>query len=375
MAVRTNKPVWSSPQLEQHADPIDSARAAKLRHVLDVGQGIRRLRAGKGFRYIDVDELPITDPDELARIRSLAIPPAWTKVWICPVASGHLQATGFDARGRKQYRYHPRWRVVRDETKYSRLIAFAMALPRLRAKVEEELARPGLNRTKVLSTVVRLLETTFIRVGNEEYARQNRSYGLTTFRNHHVEVTGTTLRFRFRGKSGIHHTITLQDQRLARIVKRCQELPGHELFQYEDEAGAYHPIDSSDVNSFLQELTGEEFTAKDFRTWAGTVLAARELRDCGPFASTTEAKRNIVQAIAAVAACLGNTKAVCRKCYIHPGILEAYLDGTLLARAARRGRRGKATGEAVLRADERFVLRMLKTRLARGRRKRQLVTT
>src|SRR2546423_1625725 len=279
---------------EDKLDPVIVAKAAGLRYVSDASPGIRRKRAGKNFSYIGLDGKPIHDQDELHRIRSLGIPPAWTDVWICPQPNGHIQATGRDAKGRKQYRYHPRWRAVRDETKYSRLIAFGEALPTIRARVEHDLGLPGLPREKVLATVVRLLETTLIRVGNEEYARQNRSYGLTTLRNRHVDVRGTELRFHFRGKSGKEHEVALHDRRLARVMRRLQELPGQELFQYVDEDGTRASIDSDDVNAYLREIAGEDFSAKDFRTWAGTVLCAVALRELDAASGEVEAKRNVV---------------------------------------------------------------------------------
>ncbi|HEX4949979.1 MAG TPA: DNA topoisomerase IB [Blastocatellia bacterium] len=313
------------------AEPTVQAaiKSARLRYVNDNAPGIKRMRAGKGFRYVDSDGKPVRDAETLRRIKSLAIPPAWTEVWICPFANGHIQATGRDVKGRKQYRYHPRWCAERDATKYDRMIAFGSALPKLRRRVEQDLARPGLPREKVLATLVQLLETTLIRVGNEEYARTNGSFGLTTLRNQHAKVEGATLRFQFRGKSGVYHTISLKDRRLAGVVKRCQDLPGQELFQYLDEAGICQTIDSSDVNAYLQEITGEAFTAKDFRTWAGTVLATAALKACGACTTQTETKQNIVRAIENVAARLGNTPAVCRKSYVHPLILELYGAGTL----------------------------------------------
>jgi DNA topoisomerase-1 len=263
------------------------------------------------------------------RIKSLAIPPAWKDVWICPSPNGHLQATGRDAKGRKQYRYHPRWREVRDQTKYDRLVAFGQVLPAIRNRVEKDLVLTGLPRAKVIATVIKLLEVTLIRVGNEEYARQNQSFGLTTMRNRHVEVTGAKIRFAFRGKSGVKFNLDIHSPRLAKIVARCQDLPGQELFQYFDDNGELRSVDSSDVNEYLREVAGEDFTAKDFRTWAGTVLAARALRGLGPFASQAHAKRNVVNAVESVAEKLGNTRAICRQCYIHPAIIEAYLDGRI----------------------------------------------
>ena len=312
-----------------NGNSYESARAAGLRYVSDATPGILRRRRGRAFRYSHADGAPVRDPRTLGRIRALAIPPAWREVWICSADDGHLQATGRDARQRKQYRYHRRWREARDETKYGRLIPFAAALPRIRRRVARDLARAGLPREKVLATVVRLLETTRARIGNEEYARANESFGLTTLRERQVRVHGSRLKFRFRGKSGVEHAIELDDRRLAAIVRRMQDLPGEELFRYVDDAGETRRIESDDVNAYLKEVSGEDFTSKDFRTWAGTVAAARALHEIGTFQSQTEAKRNIVQAIATVAGALGNTKAVCRKCYIHPEILESYLEGQL----------------------------------------------
>jgi len=315
--------------------------------------------------YLDPDGAVIRDVDVLGRIKSLAIPPAWRDVWICPSAHGHVQATGVDAKGRKQYRYHPRWREVRDETKYDRMLVFARVLPKIRRRVERDLARPGLPRAKILATVVRLLETTLIRVGNEEYARQNDSFGLTTMRDRHVNVSGATLTFEFRGKSGIAHAIDLTDRRLAKIVKQSQDLPGYELFQYIDDRGARHSIDASDVNAYLKEISGEEFTAKDFRTWAGTVLAAQALQEFQAFDSKAQAKRNVVQAIESVAKRLGNTKAVCRKCYIHPAVIDLYMDGSLLQTLARRVKKELTRSLQDLPAEEAAVLALLQQRLRR----------
>jgi DNA topoisomerase-1 len=283
------------------------------------------------MRYIGVDGTTIRDLAVLRRIKALIIPPAWTDVWICPWPDGHIQATGHDTKGRKQYCYHPRWRAVRDATKYDRMLVFGETLPALRARLEQDMALPGLPRNKVLATVVRLLETTLIRVGNVEYARENHSFGLTTLHDRHVQITGATMQFAFRGKSGKHHTVRLNDRRLASIVKRCQDLPGYELFQYLDADGQLQTIDSADINAYLRDTTGQDFTAKDIRTWAGTVLAACALWEVGACTSQAQAKKHIVQAVDAVAKRLGNTRAVCRQCYVHPAVLNAYLDHSLFA--------------------------------------------
>ncbi len=309
--------------------PHQSAAEAGLRYVSDTSPGIRRKRSGTGFTFVGPDGRRITDEKTLERIRKLAIPPAYTDVWICPSPSGHLQATGRDARGRKQYRYHPRWRQVRDETKFGRMVAFSEVLPKIRARVETDLGRPGLPREKVLATVVRLLECTNIRVGNDEYARTNGSYGLTTLRDKHVEVSGGNLRFSFRGKSGKTHEVELSDRRLARIVRRCRDVPGEELFQYLDDEGSRQTIDSGHVNDYLREISGQEFTAKDFRTWAGTLLAYRALRALQPQDHGPAAKKNVVQAMRVTAEKLGNTPAVARGSYVHPAVLDAYLEGGL----------------------------------------------
>ncbi|MGH6899640.1 MAG: DNA topoisomerase IB [Geminicoccaceae bacterium] len=355
-------------------DPEAAARAAAaagLRYVTDAMPGITRKRAGRAFSYRDQEGRVLKERKELARIRALAIPPAWTGVWICPYASGHLQATGRDARGRKQYRYHTEWRAVRDAHKFDRTLIFAKALPGIRARVDADLRRHGLPRAKVLATIVRLLETTLIRVGNAEYARDNKSYGLTTFRDRHVEFDGAELAFEYRGKSGKLHKVSLRDRRLARIVRACQELPGQELFQYVDSEGVRRDVDSADVNAYLQEITGEPFTAKDFRTWAGTVLASLALSEFESFDTQAAAKRNLTRAIEHVAKRLGNTVAVCRKSYIHPAILDSYLDGSLLAFL-------KDEVEAVLReeleglsGEEAAVLAFLQQRLSREVDKRQ----
>ncbi len=345
-------------------DLIDSAKAAGLRYVTDAKPGIRRKRSGKGFRYVDSQDKPVRDKEVLARIKSLVIPPAWTNVWICENAKGHLQATGRDARGRKQSRYHPRWREVRDETKYERMLTFGVTLPKLRETVEQHLALPGLPREKVLATIVRLMEKTLIRVGNVEYARENHSYGLTTMRGRHVNVEGSTVTFKFQGKSGIKHTIDINDRRLAKIVQRCQDLPGYELFQYVAKDGECHTIDSADVNDYLREVSGESFTAKDFRTWAGTVLACRELAAIERFESATQAKKNIVQAIKSVAARLGNTPSVCRKCYVHPTVLECYLNGTVWTVIKKTNVEETADSAVSLQEEELALMQLLRQRVA-----------
>ncbi len=350
-------------------DPVTAAREAGLVYVTDRDPGFQRKRAGKGFSYRDQEGRRIRDAKQLARIKALAIPPAWNDVWICPKPRGHLQATGRDSRGRKQYRYHARWRETRDETKFWRTVAFGQRLPAIRARVEKDMAQSGLPRSKVLAAVVRLLETTLIRVGNEEYVRENRSFGLTTLRDRHVRVNGKTLRFSFKGKSGIRHAIDLNDRRLARIVKRSQDLPGQELFQYLDDEGQTHTIDSGDVNNYLGEIAGEEFTAKDFRTWAGTVLAALALQEFEAFDTKVQAKKNLVKAIESVAERLGNTPSVCRKCYVHPHVIDAYLDGSLIDTL--KGRADRALSESLerLSPEEAAVLALLERRLAKEARK------
>lgn len=308
----------------EHDEPVHAARAASLRYVRDDAPGIARRRAGSGFSYVRPGGGVVHDKGTLARIRALAIPPAWTDVWICTLPHGHLQATGRDARGRKQYRYHSKWRQARDDTKYSRLASFARALPRIRRQNRAHLRLAGLPREKVLAIIVQLLETTFIRVGNEEYARTNGSFGLTTMRDRHVRIEGAKVQLRFRGKSGKDHAVDVRDQRLARLVKRCRDVPGQQLFQYVDEAGVPHPVDSGDVNDHLRAIAGDDFTAKDFRTWGGTLLAATLLANAPT--NATQAKAALMNAINSVAARLGNTATICRKSYIHPAVLDAFLD-------------------------------------------------
>ena len=349
------------------ADSRKAARAARLRYVNDDDPGITRRRAGRGFSYRDPDGARITDAAETRRIAALAIPPAWTDVWISPNPNGHILATGRDAKGRKQYRYHPRWRAIRDGSKYERTLEFAKVLPRIRARVREDLARPGLPREKVLATVVQLLETTLIRVGNDEYAKANRSYGLTTLRDKHVDITGTRVRFSFRGKSGKDHEVGLRDRRLARIIKRCEELPGERLFQYLDESGTRQPIESSDVNDYIREAAGDDFTAKDFRTWMGTVLAAEALQAVREFDSEAAGRKHVVAAIEQVAKTLGNTAAVCRKCYVHPAVLDAYLDGTMVQVAVQRTEEELESLDD-LRPEEVAVLALLRKRLREAER-------
>lgn len=346
----------ATPPPEVVSDPVESAQAAGLRYVSDTQPGIRRKRAGKGFVYVGADGRTIRDAKELTRIRSLAIPPAYTDVWICPSPNGHIQATGRDARGRKQYRYHPKWREVRDETKFGRMLAFSQTLPKIRARLERDLSLPGLPREKVLATVVRLLECTCIRVGNDEYAKSNRSFGLTTLQDRHVEISGANLRFEFRGKSGKMHKVDLNDRRLARIVERCQDLPGEDLFQFLDDDEVRQTIGSGDVNEYIREISGQEFTAKDFRTWAGTLLAIEALTKIGSFSTQRNAKSNVLKAIDQVAEQLNNTRSVCRKYYVHPAVLESYMDGNLLEHL---GNGSKQSAKNELAANEAAAVRLL----------------
>ncbi len=312
-----------------------AAAAQGLRYVTDDKPGYTRKLHGKHFLFYDTKGKRITDAAEVMRIRKLAIPPAYREVWICPQANGHLQATGIDARGRKQYRYHADWRAVRDASKFHHVLAFAEALPTIRAVTAKHMAQHGLTREKVLATVVMLLEKTMIRVGNDEYARSNQSYGLTTLREEHVNVSGQTIRFRFKGKSGKEWNLKLSDRRIARVISQCAEIEGQELFKYVGEDGAARDVTSGMVNQYLQEITGSDFTAKDFRTWAGTVLAAMALQEYAQYDSAAQAKKNVVAAIEQVAKRLGNTPSVCRKCYIHPEVLDAYLDGSLARQISR----------------------------------------
>lgn len=344
---------------------VEAAEEAGLRYVSDDQPGYTRKAKGDDFEYFDLDGKPIRDEQRLLRIKRLAIPPAWTDVWICPTANGHLQATGRDARRRKQYLYHERWREVRDENKYERMALFGETLPKIRRRVEADLKLPGLPRNKVLATVVRLLDRSFIRVGNPEYARENKSFGLTTMKDRHVDVKGSKLRFRFRGKSGIKHEVDLTDRRVAKIILKLQDLPGQELFQYLDDEGEIRNVTSQDVNDYLREITGEDFTAKDFRTWAGTVLAAMALHAVGGFTTKKEAKANVKDAIGAVAEILRNTPAICRKCYIHPAVLEAYLNTDSIEGLNGKTAEALERGDVDLRSGEKAILRFLQKRLSK----------
>jgi DNA topoisomerase-1 len=361
----------SATDVQTIVDPKDAAESAGLRYVSDDRPGIRRRKSGKGFTYIRADGSRLTEADVLDRIKALAIPPAWTDVWICPFKDGHIQATGRDARGRKQYRYHPQFREVRESTKYEHVVAFAEMLPAIRETVRKHMALKGLPRQKVLATIVHLLETTLIRVGNDDYARQNNSYGLTTLKNRHVAVDGSEVRFRFTGKSGKQWSLRVRDRRIAKIIRACQELPGQELLQYVDADGKPQDVSSNDVNAYLKDITGSDVTAKDFRTWAGTVLAAMALGEMKAFDSAAQAKRNLRAAIESVAARLGNTPTICRKCYVHPEVLTSYLDGKLMLDI-------KSAVEAELREalpglqpEEAAVLAMLRGRLVKETSRRR----
>jgi DNA topoisomerase-1 len=352
------------------AEAREAARDAGLRYVSDQAPGIRRRRLGEHFTYVDPDGEPLRDEATLARLRALAVPPAWSDVWICPHPNGHIQATGRDARGRKQYRYHGRWRAVRDEDKYEKILDFARALPKVRRRMARDMKKRGLPREKVLATVIWLLETTLVRVGNDEYARENRSFGLTTLRRRHTRVRGKHVGFVFRGKSGKEHVVGIKNRAIARIVKRCQDLPGQELFQYQDTDGTRGRVDSDDVNEYLRETTGQDFTAKDYRTWAGTVLAAMALQELEEFDSEAQAKRNVLEAIEKVAGQLGNTSAVCRKSYVHPAVVDAYMDGTMIDVLRKRAEATIKTSLHHLSPEEAAVLALLQQRLKReGKRK------
>jgi DNA topoisomerase-1 len=344
-------------------DPETVAEEAGLRYVTDDQPGYTRRRRGKRFIYFDTEGKEIRDEARILRINRLGIPPAYKDVWICPSPNGHLQATGRDDRGRKQYRYHERWRQQRDENKYEKMIIFGQELPKIRRRINRDLQRRGLSRERVLATVVQLLERTLIRVGNEEYAKENKSFGLTTMRTRHVEVRGDTVRFRFRGKSGKEHDVDTEDHRVAKIIRKLQELPGQEVFQYLDENGERHQITSDDVNAYLREITGNDFTAKDFRTLAGTVMAAMALRAQEPFENKSQAKKNVKAAITAVSKMLGNTPAICRKCYVHPAVLETYLNGDLIEGLKKTTEKTLANSLGALRSEEAAVLAFLRERL------------
>ncbi len=360
-----------TPSADTIVDPRDAAETAGLTYVSDEEPGIRRRKSGTGFTYLKPDGKKIEDKATLDRIRSLAIPPAYTDVWICAKANGHIQATGRDVKGRKQYRYHPAFREVRESTKYERMLEFARGLPAIRETIDEHMRRRGLPREKVLATVVHLLENTLIRVGNEDYAKQNKSYGLTTLRDPHVKVEGAELRFQFKGKSGKTWKLQVKDRRIAKIVKACQDLPGQDLFQYLDENGERQSVTSSDVNAYLKEITGRDITAKDFRTWAGTVLAALALAEFEQFDSEAKAKKNIRAAIEQVAARLGNTPTICRKCYVHPEVFTCYLEGGLLLEVKKQVEEELREELPSLRPEEAAVLTLLQERLSREVKKQE----
>jgi len=347
------------------AEAMDAAEGAGLSYVSDDRPGYTRKAKGDDFEWFNADGELIRDEQRLLRIKRLAIPPAWTEVWVSPLPNGHIQATGRDARGRKQYLYHERWREVRDENKYDRIISFGKALPKIRRRITRDLKLPGLPRNKVLATVVQLLERTFIRIGNEEYARENKSFGLTTMKDRHVEVKGVKLRFRFRGKSGREHEVDVTDRRIAKIVSKLQDLPGQDLFQYLDDGSEVRDITSQDVNEYLREITGEDFSAKDFRTWAGTVLTAIALNAQEKFENGKQAKANIKTAISAVAKILGNTPTICRKCYVHPAVLETYLDQKSIEGWKRTTEAALEKEDVDLRSSEAAVLKFLEARLAK----------
>jgi DNA topoisomerase-1 len=341
----------------------EMAESAGLVYVNDQKPGLKRESKGSHFVYIGLNHKAIKDKKTIKRIQALAIPPAYTDVWICPLPNGHLQATGRDAKGRKQYRYHTRWRAISDETKYHKMIAFARALPKIRKRIHQDLALPGIQKEKILATVVYLLEVTLIRVGNEAYAKENKSFGLTTLRNRHVEIEGTKIFFKFRGKSGQSHVISLKNPRLAKIVKKCRDLPGQDLFEYLDDTGNPVPVNSTEVNAYLKNITEDYFTAKDFRTWAGTVLATFALQEFQEFDTDVQAKKNIVRAIEKVAKKLGNTPTVCRKCYVHPEVFNGYLDGTLLQTIRQRAEQELTGSLHDLTPEEAAVLAFLQQRL------------
>ncbi len=345
------------------ADPLEVTESLGLEYVSDSQPGIQRRKRGKRFIYLDINGERVREQTIIERIEAIAIPPVYRDVWICPSENGHIQATGRDAKGRKQYRYHPLWRTVRDQTKFARMLIFSQSLPKLREHLEQDLSLPGLPKRKVLATVVKLMELTRIRVGNEDYARNNQTYGLTTLQDEHANIVGATISFQFRGKSGVEHNIQLKNRRLAKIVKRCQDIPGQDLFQYIDTEGNYQAITSGEINAYLKEISGQEFTAKDFRTWAGTVLAATHLAELELVTSKTQAQKDLAQVIKTVAAHLGNRPATCRKYYVHPGILEAYLDQTL-PQAMQLHARAADSNPHALRPEELAVVAILEQQLA-----------
>jgi DNA topoisomerase-1 len=347
---------------------VVSANAAGLEYVTDSMPGIRRRRVGRGFSYVDPDGRVIREREHIRRFRALVIPPAWSDVWICPIPEGHLQVTARDARGRKQYRYHPNFRANRDQAKFERMVTLSDVLWNVREHVERDIALPGLQRKKVMATIVWLLERTLIRVGSHELAKANNSFGLTTLRRRHVSIDGATLRFEFRGKSGVAHTVAVTDRRIARIVQRCRELPGRELFQYVDARGRRQIVFADDVNKYLRAITGRDITAKDFRTWTGTMLAAESFREMGSAATKREAERNVLRAIDRTAERLGNTRAVCRKYYIHPALIEAYLDGAVLPPLPERVWQERRSHGPTLRRHEAEVLAFLKARVGTSSR-------
>ena len=346
--------------------PKEAARAAHLRYVSDAKPGITRRPAREGWDYFAPDGTRITEEEELARIRKLAVPPAYRDVWICPHANGHIQAVGRDARGRKQYRYHTRWREVRDESKYSHMLVFGRELPKIRARVNHDLGLAGLPREKVVAAIVRLLERTLVRIGNEEYAKTNKSFGLTTLRRRHVKVSGQGMTFDFRAKHGIQWHVELKDRRLSKIIAKLTDLSGQELFQYVDDDGQTHGVTSDDVNAYLRDITGQDITAKDFRTWAATNLAAIALAELEHFDTKAKARKNVLRAVESVAKMLGNTPSICRKCYIHPAIFDAYLDGSLLEGIRARAEETLDHDGAGLTAEEIAVTAFLDRRLAQG---------
>jgi DNA topoisomerase-1 len=352
-----------NPEPQTIIDCKDAAESAGLSYASKDEPGIIRRRAGKGFSYRGPDGKVINDKAALARIRALAIPPAWENVWVCADPNGHIQAVGYDARGRKQYRYHAKFREIREDVKYEHMIAFADALPSLRQKVKKDMSAPGMGRRKILATVVNLLETTMIHVGNGSYAKENKSYGLTTLLNRHVKVDGSELKFQFKGKSGKEWRLSVRDRRIAKIVRNCQELPGQHLFQYIDEDGKRQAVTSADVNDYLKEVSGANITAKDFRTWTGTVLAAMALSEFEKADTKARAKKNVTRAVERVASTLGNTPTICRKCYIHPGVVDAYLDGNLLLEVQKDIDKQLSQDMEALRAEEAAVLSFLRARI------------